>query len=80
MLVELDKSYFYTKEVNFLGYTIRLGEIRMQRKKIKAVLDQKALTNVTEVRGFLGFANFYQRFLLNYSKTIKLLTDLTKQD
>ena len=39
MLVEPDKSYFYTKEVDFLGYTIRLGEIRMQRKKIKAVLD-----------------------------------------
>lgn len=39
MLVELDKSYFHTKEVDFLGYTIRPGEIRMQRKKIEAVLD-----------------------------------------
>ena len=29
MLVELDKSYFYTKEVDFLGYIIRLGEIRI---------------------------------------------------
>ena len=27
MLIEPDKSYFYTKEVNFLGYTIRLGKI-----------------------------------------------------
>ena len=29
MLVELDKSYFYTKEVDFLGYIIRPGEIRI---------------------------------------------------
>ena len=80
LLVEPDKSHFHTKEVDFLGYTIRPGEIRMQRKKIEAVLDWKTPTNVTEVCGFLGFANFYRRFLRNHSKTIKPLTDLTKQD
>ena len=59
MLVEPDKSYFHTKEVNFLGYTIKPGKICMQRKKIEAVLYWATPTNVTEVRGFLGFTNFY---------------------
>ena len=39
LLVELDKSHFHTKEVDFLRYTIRPGEIHMQRKKVKAVID-----------------------------------------
>ena len=80
MLVEPDKSYFHTKEVDFLGYTIKPGKICMQRKKIEAVLDWATPTTVTEVRGFLGFANFYRRFLKNYSKVVRPLTDLTKQE
>ena len=39
LLVEPEKSYFYTKEVDFLGYMILLGEIQIDRKKISAVCD-----------------------------------------
>jgi hypothetical protein len=37
LLVKLKKSYFYIKEVDFLGYIILLGEIQIDRKKISAV-------------------------------------------
>lgn len=80
LLLEPNKCVFHTQEVDFLGYTIKPGQIRMQRKKIEAVLDWATPTTVTEVRAFLGFANFYRRFLKNHSKTILPLTALTKLD
>jgi transposase InsO family protein/murein DD-endopeptidase MepM/ murein hydrolase activator NlpD len=78
LLVEPEKSKFHTQEVDYLGYTIRPGEIRMQASKIEAIRDWPSPTNLKEVRGFLGFVNFYRQFIKDYSKIAKPLTDLTK--
>ena len=80
LLVELKKSKFYTQEVDFLGCTIKLGKIRMQEKKIAVVKEQLVPTNVTDVQAFLGFINFYWKFIKDYSKTIIPLIDLTKKN
>lgn len=80
LLVEPEKSHFHVKEVDFLGHTITPGEIRMDRKKISAVRDWPLPTSVKEVQSFLGFANYYRRFIKNFSGIANPLTELTKKD
>ncbi|KAJ3455127.1 hypothetical protein MRS44_013727 [Fusarium solani] len=80
LLVELEKSKFHASEVEFLGHIISRNEIRMDPKKIAAVKDWKEPTNVKEVQDFLGFANYYRRFLKRFGKIAAPLTDLTKKD
>jgi len=65
--------------VEFLGYVIGQNGIQMARGKVEAVLDWKTPASLlTEVQSFLGFANFYQRFIKDYSRVARPLTELTK--
>ncbi|TDZ13344.1 Transposon Tf2-9 polyprotein [Colletotrichum orbiculare MAFF 240422] len=52
----------------------------MSTKKIQAVKDWPTPTNVKEIQAFLGFANFYRRFLKDYAKKTIPLTELTRKD
>jgi len=51
----------------------------MVEYKVQTLLEWAPPTNVTAVHSFLGFANFYSRFIEGFSKICKLLTDLTKK-
>jgi hypothetical protein len=52
----------------------------MDPEKVKAIQDWEAPTTVKGVRGFLGFANFYRRFIQHYSEVARPLTELTHKD
>ncbi|OAA35974.1 pol protein [Beauveria brongniartii RCEF 3172] len=77
LLVEGTKSQFHQHKVEFLGYEITPGQIRMSPSKIEDVRNWPA---PTEVRGFLGFANFYRRFIRGFGEITIPLTNLTKKD
>jgi hypothetical protein len=47
--------------------------------KVKDVLDWKPPTSVTQVRSFLGLVGYYGRFILNFSKISKPVTELLKK-
>src|SRR5436853_769558 len=74
-----DKCEWHRSKVNFLGYIISEEGIEMDQAKIQTVLEWEAPTTVKEVQSFLGFANFYRRFIEGYSKLTRPLTDLTKK-
>lgn len=80
LLVEPEKSFFHVRKVDFLGHTITPGEIRMEQKKISAVAEWKVPNNIKETQAFLGFANYYRRFIKDFSKIANPLTELTKKD
>ncbi|KAK3560394.1 hypothetical protein QTP86_008482 [Hemibagrus guttatus] len=62
----------------FLGYNVSYQGVEMDNSKITAVTEWPQPTTVKELQRFLGFANFYRRFICNYSVTAAPLTSLLK--
>ena len=70
------KYNFNMKEIPILGVVVGKGQVKMEQEKIKAVKEWKTLTKIKDVESFLGFANFYQWFIHNFSHTVKPLNEL----
>jgi len=64
MLVAIKKCEFFTKKTDFIGFIIKLGKISMDPKKVEAIVSWQELENVTQLRSFLGFCNYYRRFIV----------------
>jgi len=79
LAVSPEKCVWRAQEVEFLGYVIGKEGIKMSNDKVQAVLSWKTPKSLTEVQSFLGFANFYRRFIQDYSKVARPLTELTKK-
>jgi len=67
---------FNIEKIPILGVIVSKGQVQMEQDKVKTVKEWKTPTKIKEVESFLGFANFYQRFIQNFSHTVKLLNDL----
>ena len=74
-----EKCEFEVTQIEFLGSIIRPGEIAMDPIKVKAITDWEPPRTVKQVQAFLGFGNFYRRFIRDYSTLAKPLTELTKK-
>jgi hypothetical protein len=72
------KCSFNQTLVEYLGLIILEGEIRMDPIKLKAIQDWPLPRMVKEVQKFLGFCNFYRRFVKDYSHIARPLFNLTK--
>ena len=75
-----EKSGFHMNSIEYLGVIISPTGIAMDPEKVKVILDWPAPTTVKELQSFLGFANFYRRFIDNYSGITKALTSLLKKN
>ena len=64
------------EKIPILGVIVGKGQVKMEQEKIKAVKEWKTPTKVKDVESFLGFANFYQQFIQNFSHTAKPLNKL----
>ena len=72
------KCFFGRKAVDFLGVVVENNTLRMDDKKIAAIKAWPRPTNVKEMRGFLGLAGYYRRFIDRFSARTVPLTELTK--
>ncbi|CAI5939357.1 unnamed protein product [Closterium sp. NIES-64] len=77
---KLSKSDFALKKVQFLGHMVSAKGVHVDPRKIEAVKKWKVPENVKELQQFLGFANFYNRFVPQYAKIAASLTGLLKKD
>ena len=80
LFLKPEKCVFEQPEVDYLGMIIGHGQIKMDPAKILAIQNWPTPKTVKQVQSFLGFANFYRRFIKNFSKIALPLTTLTKKD
>ena len=67
-------------KINYLEYIISYRHLEIDPIKVASIADWPTSTNVKEVQLFLGFYNFYCRFIQNYSKMAKLLFKLIQKE
>ena len=75
--MKAEKCEFEKEEIKGLGMIIGYGKICMDLEKIKAVAEWPEPKNKKQLQKFLGFNNFYWRFIKSYSGVAKPLTKLT---
>ncbi|XP_053577722.1 uncharacterized protein LOC128666925 [Bombina bombina] len=74
-----EKCQFHCTEISYLGYDISPEGIKMQHKKVDTVFDWPQPSNRKDIQRFLGFSNYYRKFIKGFSKLAKPLTQLTSQ-
>jgi hypothetical protein len=79
LYLKLEKCKFCVEEVEFLGMVLSEGKIRMDSAKLAGIAKWPAPQTVKQVRSFLGFANFYRKFIGHFAGITKPLTELTKK-
>ena len=78
--VKLEKPLFHTNAIEFLGFKVSPQGIAMGSAKTEAISRWPTLSNVKQGQSFIGFANFYHHFIVNFSETVTPLTRLTRKD
>ncbi|KAK3564060.1 hypothetical protein QTP86_007530 [Hemibagrus guttatus] len=78
LFLKAEKCLFHQPTVQFLGYVIDRSGVCMDEKKVTAIRDWPTPTTVKELQRFLGFANFYRRFIQGYSSVTSPLTNLLR--
>ncbi|XP_068098242.1 uncharacterized protein [Hyperolius riggenbachi] len=78
LYAKLEKYSFEQTNVQFLGLQISAEGIKMDSQKVSAILDWPAPKDKKGVQRFIGFANFYRRFIKNFSAVVAPITQLTK--
>lgn len=77
--VKLKKCEFDKPEVKFLGHIVSAEGVKPDPAKVKAVLAWPVPKDITELRSFLGLANYFRKFIRGYSQIAAPLTDMFKK-
>ena len=78
LFINLKKCDFHTDRVEFLGFVISTTGVSMEKSRIDAIESWPVPTSFREIQVFLGFANFYRRFIYRYSHHAAPLTSLLR--
>nr|XP_012137589.1 PREDICTED: uncharacterized protein K02A2.6-like [Megachile rotundata] len=78
--INVDKSEFFTDQIQYCGYIINKSGIHKAPDKIEAINNMRRPTNITELRSFLGMIHYYDRFIPNLSSILKPLNTLLQKE
>jgi len=80
LYIKPEKCKWKVREVEFLGVVIGPEGIKMEKKKVKGVLEWPTLKCVKDVQKFLGLADYYCRFIEEFATVARPLHDMVKKD
>jgi len=75
-----EKCEFHRKQIEYLGLVISENKVEMDPVKVAGVRDWPIPENRTDVQAFIGFVNFYRRFIRDFSTIARPLFNLTRSD
>jgi len=75
-----EKCKFHQRQIKYLGLIISENKVAMDPVKVAGVRDWPTPENQTNVQAFIGFVNFYHRFIQDFSTIARPLFDLTHSD
>ncbi len=78
LYAKLSKYLFSVTRIPFLGFILTDKRVEMEEDCISTILNWPEPESVCEVQSFLGFVNFYSRFVKEFSRMEHPLTDMTK--
>lgn len=78
LTINTTKSKFCQKQIKYLGYILSGDGLRPDPVKISGIVNYQAPTKIREVRQFMGMANFYSRFIENFSHIVAPISDILK--
>ena len=77
LFAQPDKCHFSADTVEYLGFILTKDGLKMDSAKVQIIQDWPEPCKVKDIQSFLGFANFYRRFISDYSDIVVPLTRLT---
>jgi len=80
LYIKPKKCKWKVREVEFLEVVIGPREVEMQKEKVKGVLNWLAFQNIKEVQKFLGLANYYRRFIKDFTRLAAPLHMLVRKE
>jgi len=80
LYMKLEKCIWKVRKIRFLGVVIGPNGIEMEKKKVDGVLSWPEPKNVKDVRKFLGLANYYRRFIKDFTQVARPMNTLMRKD
>jgi len=80
LYVKPEKCMWKVKKIGFLGVVIGPNGIEMEKEKVNGVLSWPRPKTVRDVRKFLGLANYYRRFIKDFTRVARPMNMLTRKD
>jgi len=80
LFLRLEKCEFYKQQIEYLGLVISENEVSMDPVKVAGVREWPTPENKTDVQAFLGFVNFYRRFIRDFSAKARPLFNLIRSE
>ncbi len=77
--MNINKCKFHVQKIFFLRLLLFIEKLKMNLRKVQAVVEWSTSTNLTQMQFFVDFCNFYRRFIKNFSKIVRSLIQLTQK-
>ncbi|XP_068662898.1 uncharacterized mitochondrial protein AtMg00860-like [Aristolochia californica] len=80
LVLNQSKCSMGTSEVAYLGHIISTIGVKVEHSNIQVVTDWPPPTSITALRGFLGLAGYYRKFIRRYGQIVAPLNNLLKKN